>query len=171
MRSVSRVTLLVVALLAVVVPPAMADHFVADCPLTFVGQADAASQYGLSPHGVFKNGSVIYVLRGQVLQTLAVTDSGEVSVVREDFLESLAADDPDGGTAYSNGYLFISSGAGLEIYDLRNTRGGAAGRAPVKVSQTPAPHYGKLAVQGNVLAGLLSGNESPLHSVGIEPLF
>ena len=171
MRSVSRVTLLVFAMLAVIALPAAAEHFVADCPLSFVGQANAASQYGLSPHGIFKNGSVIYVLRGQVLTTLAATDTGEVEVVREDFLESLAADDPDGGTAYSNGYLYISSGAGLEIYDLRNTRGGAGGRAPIKVSRTAAPHYERIAVQGNLLAGLYPATSLPCIPSGSTRCF
>ncbi|MDX1582845.1 MAG: hypothetical protein R3338_04520 [Thermoanaerobaculia bacterium] len=161
MRSVSRVTLLVFTLLAVVAPPAMADHFVADCPLTFVQKAEPASLVGLSPHGIFKNGSVIYVLRGQVLTTLDVTDTGELVVAREDFLESLAANDVDGGVAYSNGYLFISSGAGIEIYDLRNTMGGPGGSAPVKVSRTEAPHYQRLVVQGNVLAGLYPATSLP----------
>lgn len=171
MRSVSRVTLLVLAVLAVMTPPVVADHAVADCPLTFVGQADAASQYGLSPHGVFRNGSVIYSLRGQVLTTLAVTDTGEVDVAREDFLESLAADDPDGGTAYSNGFLFVSSGAGIEIYDLRNTQGGPGGRAPVKVSQTPGPRYERLVVQGNVLAGLHPATSLPCIPSGSTRCF
>lgn len=171
MRSVSRVTLLVFAMLAVVTPPAIADHTVADCPLTFVGQADAASQHGLSPHGIFRNGSVIYSLRGQVLTTLAVTDTGEVDVVREDFLESLAANGSRGGTAYSNGYLFVSSRAGIEIYDLRNTRGGPGGRAPVKVSQTPGRHYDRLVVQGNVLAGLHSASSLPCIPSGSSRCF
>lgn len=161
MRSVSRVTLLVFTLLAVAAPPAMADHFVADCPLTFVQKAEPASLFSLSPHGIFKNGTVIYVLRGQVLTTLDVTDTGQLVVAREDFLENLAANDVEGGVTYANGYMFVSSGAGLEIYDLRNTRGGAGGRAPVKVSRTTAPHYQRLVIQGNVLAGLYPATSLP----------
>ncbi|MBW3671539.1 MAG: hypothetical protein KY432_07685 [Acidobacteria bacterium] len=171
MCSVSRVTLLVFAMVAVVTPTAVAGHIVADCPLTFVGQADAASQHGLSPHGIFRNGSVIYSLRGQVLTTLDVTDTGEVDVVREDFLESLAANDPRGGTAYSNGYLFVSSGAGLEIYDLRSTHGGVGGRAPVKVSQTSGRHYERVVVQGNVLAGLHPASSLPCIPSGSTRCF
>lgn len=171
MRSVSRVCLLVFVVLAVVVPPATADHFVADCPLTFVEGADAPSEWGMSPHGIFRNGSVIYTLRGQILTTLDVKNSGELAIVREDFLENLAANDVDGGVTYSNGFLFISSGAGLEIYDLRNTRGGADGRAPVKVSRTSARHYQRVVVLGNVLAGLYPASSLPCIPSGSSRCF
>lgn len=171
MRSVSRGTLLVFTLLALMAPPAVADHYEANCPLSYVGQADPASEFGLSPHGVFRNGSVIYVLRGQVLTTLDVNATGELEVLREDFLQNLAADDSDAGVAYSNGFLYIGSSAGLEIYDLRNTRGGASGRAPIRVSHRVAPHYERLVVQGNVLAGLYPATSLPCIPSGTTRCF
>jgi hypothetical protein len=154
MRSVSRVFLLVLVLLAASAPAILAEHVVADCPLTLVGQSAPASHWDLSPHGIFRNGSVIYTLRGQTLTTLSATDTGELIIGREDFLSNLSATGLDGGVTYSNGYLFVSSGAGLEIYDLRNTRPGTTGLAPVKVTRVSAPHYQRLAVFGNVLIGL-----------------
>jgi hypothetical protein len=171
MRSVSRVFLLVLILLVASAPAILAEHVVADCPLTLVGQSAPASQWDLSPHGIFRNGSVIYALRGQTLTTLSVIDTGELVVGREDFLSNLSAAGLDGGVAYSNGYLFVSSGAGLEIYDLRNTRPGTTGLAPVKVTRVSAPHYRRLVIFGNVLVGLHPASELPCTPVGTSGCF
>lgn len=138
-----------------------ADHFVADCPLSLVGQTNPSSQFYQSPHGVFRNGSSIYVLRGQTITTLAINDSGEVQVVREDLLPALHARETEGAAVYSAGYLFTSGEGGLEIWDLRNTRGGAGASAPVLVSRTPGLHYRRLAVMGNILAGLYPASDLP----------
>jgi len=143
------------------VPSVFADHLIADCPLTFVGSSEADSPFYRSPHGVFKNGSVIYVLRGQTLTTLAANDTGEVEVEREDFISTLAGRDVDGGTDYANGYLYVSSEAGLEIFDLRNVHGGVGGTAPTRVSRTITPHYREIAVFGNVLAAMFPIEDMP----------
>jgi len=145
-----------------------ANHFVADCPLSLIGQTIPSTQFYQSPHGVFRNGSSIYVLRGQTITTLAINDTGEVQVVREDLLATLHARETDGGTAYSGGYLFVSGEGGLEIFDLRNTRAGAGATAPVLVSRTPGLHYRRLAVMGNVLAGLYPASDLPC-SPGFAP--
>ncbi len=162
MRSLSRVSILILVL-AGLVPMARADHYVADCPLSYVGSTTPTTSFSISPHGAFRNGSVIYLLRGQTLTTLNMTDSGEVDVAREDFMTSLAAQEKDGGVAYSNGYLFISSGEGLEIYDLRNVHGGAGGTAPVRISRTTGMHYRRLAVSGNVLVGVYPARDLPCN--------
>jgi hypothetical protein len=171
MRSVSRVFLLVLILLVASAPATLAEHVIADCPLSLVAQSAPAAQWDLSPHGIFRNGSVIYTLRGQTLTTLSVTDTGELVVAREDFLSNLAAAGLDGGVAYSNGYLFVSSGAGLEIYDLRNTRPGATGVAPVRVTRVAAPHYRRLAMFGNVLVGLHPASDLLCTPVGTSGCF
>jgi len=159
MRSTSRVIVALAFVFLLASPAAFADHFTADCPLSFVGASGATAPFYTSPHGVFENGSVVYVLRGQTLKTLTQTSTGEVQVEREDYLTSLAGRDIDGGTAYSNGYLFVASEAGLEIYDLRNTFSGGA--APTRVSRTTVPHYRRLAVLGNVLVGLYPIDDMP----------
>ncbi|HEX8155230.1 MAG TPA: hypothetical protein VF698_19005, partial [Thermoanaerobaculia bacterium] len=129
---------LVLALLVLGTFPTLADHLEANCPLTLVGQSNPpATSFELSPTGVFRNGNVVHVLRGQVLTTYNVTDLGDLSVAREDFIGSLGARETNAGVAFSNNHLFISSGAGLEIYNLTNVRGGAGGTAPVFVSRTP----------------------------------
>src|SRR4051795_10615755 len=60
MRVVSRIALFVAVVLSLGVP-AYADHFTADCPLTLVAStpASSASNFQLSPHGVFRFGSQI----------------------------------------------------------------------------------------------------------------
>ena len=54
-----------------------------------------------------------------------------MQIAREDFIASLAGRETKGGVAFSNGLLYISSEAGLEIYDLRNVRAGGSHRAAV----------------------------------------
>ncbi|HXG57799.1 MAG TPA: hypothetical protein VNL91_02130 [Thermoanaerobaculia bacterium] len=158
MRVFSRFAL-VVLVLVVAVPSLIADHLVADCPLTLVATNPPSSDFNLSPHGVFRFGSQVFALRGQTLTTYAVTDLGDMQVAREDFIGSLGARETNAGVAFNNGFLFVSSEAGLEIFDLRNVRAG--GLAPVLVSRTPGAHYRRLAVSGNTLAGLFPGTDLP----------
>src|SRR5882757_6238126 len=122
MRVFSRIALVVI-LAVLAVPSLFADHLTADCPLTLVGQSPPpANTFGLSPHGVFRFGSQVFVLRGQTLSTYSITDLGDLQLAREDFVGSQASREANGGTAFSNGFLFLSTEAGLEIYDLRGVR-------------------------------------------------
>src|SRR5258708_12399906 len=161
MRVVSRIALFVAVVFAVSVP-AVADHPTADCPVTLVGStpASSASNFNLSPHGVFRFGSQVFVLRGGVLSTYTVTDLGDLQLARpDDAMGSLAARESNGGVAFGNGFLFISSEAGLEIFDLRNVRAG--GNPPLLVSRTPGLHYRRLAVNGNTLPPLFPATDLP----------
>ena len=169
MRVWSRVALVVVvALLSV--SPLIADHFTPECPLTLVDSTPPVTAFDRSPHGVFRFGSLVFVLRGQVLTTYSTNDVGNLSVAREDFVGSLAGRETEGGVAFADGFLYISSSeAGLEIYDLRNTRAG--GSAPVQVSRTPNLHYRRLAVSGNRLAGLFPSTDLPCYPDGTARCF
>ncbi len=169
MRVISRVALLVTFVLAVAAPPVFADHLLADCPLTFVGNNPPSTNFNLSPHGVFQFGSEVFVLRGQALTTYNVTALGDMQVAREDFIGTLGARETNGGVTFSNGYLFVSSEAGLEIYDLRGVRPG--GTAPLLVSRTPGLHYRRLAVNGNTLAGLYPMTDFPCFPRGDDFCF
>jgi len=164
MRVLSRIALIVLVVLSAV--PSFADHFIAECPLTQVGINPATTAFVQSPHGVFRFGSQVFVLRGQTLTTYAVTDLGDLQIAREDFIGALGARESNGGVAFSNGFLFLSSEAGLEIFDLRNVRPG--GSAPSLVSRTANLHYRRLAVQGNVLAGLYPATDIPCFT-GVVP--
>lgn len=157
MRVLSRIALIVLVVILAV--PSYADHFIAECPLTQVGANPATTAFVVSPHGVFRFGSQVYVLRGQTLTTYTVTDLGDLQIAREDFIGALGAREANGGIAFNNGFLFLSSEAGLEIFDLRNVRPG--GGSPVLVSRTPGLHYRRLAVQGNTLAGLYPATDIP----------
>lgn len=150
MRVLSRVALVVV--LFVLAAPMLATHQIADCPLSLVDTTPPSTSFDLSPHGVFRSGNLVYVLRGQVLTTYTVNDIGQLTVAREDFIPSLAARETEGATAFANGFLYVSSEAGLEVYDLRNVRAG--GGAPLLVSRTRDLHYRRLAINGNLLAAL-----------------
>ena len=134
-------------------------QFQASCPLTLVSTNPPASPFYESPHGVFRSGSQVFALRGQTLTTYSVTDLGDMKVEREDLIGSLAGRDVSGGVAFSNGFLYVSSEAGLEVYDLRGVRAG--GTAPVFVSRTPSLRYRRLAVNGNTLAGLYPATDLP----------
>lgn len=147
---------------SLLVTPAFANHFQADCPLTLVGQTAPVSDFQSSPHGSFRNGSVIYQLRGQTLTTLNINDVGVTSIARQDRIDQLFGRDEDGAVAYRDGFLYVTSGdAGLEIFDLRQTNGSASGRSPIFVSRTRVPHYTRIAVQGNVLAALYPIDDMP----------
>src|SRR5205823_1229706 len=100
------------------------DQFHADCPLTLVGNSLPASTFTLSPAGAFRSGSQVFVLRGQTVSTFNVTDLGDLQIAREDFVNQMATRETGGGVAFSNGVLFVSGDAGLEIFDLRNVRAG-----------------------------------------------
>jgi hypothetical protein len=163
MRVFLRFALLVIVS-ALVAFPLLADHTQADCPLTLVTNNQPVSDFAQSPHGVFRSGNLVFVLRGQTLTTYNVTDLGDLSIAREDFIASLSARDVKGGAAFNNGFLFLSSESGLEIYDLRNVRAG--GNAPLLVSRTPGIHYRRLAVSGNTLAGIFPSTDLPCFPRG-----
>lgn len=167
MRFHLRKSLLVVLAVALFTPASRADHLVADCPLSLVGSAAPSSPFTNSPHGVFRNGSVVYALRGDRLTTLSINPVGELAVAREDELRPFGARDNDGGVTYGNGFVYISSEAGLEIYDLRNVQPGPAGDAPILISATRGLHYRRLAVMGNLLAALYPATDLPCIPNGV----
>ena len=101
MRVWSRVALVVVVLLSA--STVFADHYIGECPLSLVDSTPAVTEFELSPHGVFRFGNLVYVLRGQLLTTYSTTDSGELSIAREDFLDTLAARETEGGVEFANG--------------------------------------------------------------------
>jgi hypothetical protein len=162
MRVWSRIALVVVLLSAA--SSGFADHFIAECPLSLVDSTPAVTDYELSPRGVFRSGSLVHVLRGNILTTYNTNDVGNLQVAREDYLATMGARESEGGATFSNGYLFLSSEAGLEIFDLRNTRAG--GTAPTLVSRTPGLHYRRLAVDSNRLAGLFPSTDLPCYPDG-----
>ena len=169
MRVFSRIALTLLASLVLLVPMAGAQ-IQAGCPLQLVNSAPAAptSIFGLSPHGAFRYGSQFFILRGQTLTTYTVNDLGNLDQnPRQDFLGTLGAREANGGVAFSNGFLYVSSDAGLEILDLRAVRLG--GSAPLLVSRTAGLHYRRLAVNGNVLAGVFPATDYPCWVGGPTP--
>jgi hypothetical protein len=159
-----------VALLFVVVfcaPILTADHFRAECPLSLVDSTPPATGFDVSPHGVFRNGSLLHVLRGNILTTYNINDLGDLSIAREDFIQSLAGRETNAGVAFgAGGYMFVSSEAGLEIFDLRNVRAPAAGgNAPILVVRRAGLHYRRLAINGTKLAGLYPLYDMPCYPV------
>jgi len=159
MRVGSRVALL----LAVIVcsPILTADHFIGECPLSLIDSTPPTTEFVTGPHGTFRNGNLVHVLSGNILTTYNVTDLGDLSIARQDFMASLAARETNAGTTFANGYLFVSSEAGLEIFDLRNVRAG--GNAPILVTRRAGLHYRKLIVNGNLLAGLYPLYDLPCY--------
>ncbi len=166
MRVFSRVALGVIVLLTA--PILLANHLQADCPLSLVATDPPASDFSLSPHATFRSGQQVFALRGQTLTTYSINDIGDLQVARQDFIGSLGARETNGGVTFraetTGGYLFVSSEAGLEIYDLRNVRAG--GIAPLLVSRTSGLHYRRLAVNGNVLAALYPATDMPCRANG-----
>jgi hypothetical protein len=162
MRVLSRVALVSIVLLSAF--PALADHLQGNCPLSLVGSNPPVDPIELSPHGVFRSGSQVFVLRGQTVSTYNVTDLGDMQVIREDFVGSLAGHESTGGAAFSNGYLYVSSEAGLEVFDLRNVRAG--GNAPLFVSRTANRHYQRMTISGNTLVGLYPATSLPCYPTG-----
>jgi hypothetical protein len=164
MRVLSRLALVVLAVAVLSAPTAIADQYQASCPLTLVATNAAPTAFYQSPHGVFRFGTQVFALRGQTLTTYTVTDLGDMQIAREDFIGALAARETKGGVAFSNGFLYVSSEAGLEIYDLRNVRAG--GTAPILVSRTPGLRYHRLAVSGTTLAALYPATDLPCSANG-----
>lgn len=169
MRVFSRISLTLFAVVVLSTSAAVASHFEADCPLQLVGQRAPAesSAFYLSPHGVFRFGNQVFVLRGQTLLTFTVNDLGDLQLAREDFIGTLGGRESRGGTAFSNGFLYVSSDAGLEIFDLRNVRQG--GSAPSLMSRTPGLHYRRLAISGSTLAGVFPAVDFPCWVGGPTP--
>jgi hypothetical protein len=158
MRLIFRVFLL--SLLVVgIASTVQAEHYTADCPLSLVGSTPAISSFTSSPHGAFRNGSVVYLLRGQTLTTFATTSLGDLEVAREDFVDELSNRDDEGGTLYHNGYLFVSGDIGLEVFNLANVQAG--GSAPSLLARIPGLHYTELAASGNLLAATYSAYAQP----------
>src|SRR5438477_3265935 len=167
MRVFSRVALTLLAAVLLVTPSVVASHLEADCPLRLVASNLPSTPFFQSPHGAFRFGNQVFVLRGQVLTTYAVTDLGDMQIAREDFVGTLGGRESAGGVTFSNGFLYISSDAGLEIFDLRGVRAG--GSSPALVSRTPGLHYRKLAVNGNTLAGVFPAVDYPCFVGGPQP--
>src|SRR5437868_11084606 len=159
MRVFSRVTLTILAVALLVVPTVLASHFEADCPLTLVASNAPVSDFYLSPHGAFRFGNQVFVLRGQTLTTFTVTDLGDLQVARQDFVGTLGGRESAGGVTFANGFLYVSSDAGLEIFDLRGVRAG--GSAPSLVSRTAGLHYRRMAISGNTLAAVFPAIDYP----------
>lgn len=156
MRVRSRIALVVVAVISCI---PISAQFTPSCALSLADATPPATDFGLSPHGVFRSGSLVYALRGQVLTTYTVNDVGNLQIVREDFIASMAGRETQGATAFSNGFLFVSSEVGLEIFDLRNTRVG--GTAPTLVHRALGIRYRRMTVSGNRLAGLYPATDMP----------
>ena len=108
---------------------------------------------------MFRYGNQVFVLRGQTLTTYNVTDLGDLQVIREDFIGSLAARESNGGVVFSSGFLGVSSEAGFELFDLRDVRAG--GSPPALMSRTPNMHYRRLAVNGSIVAALFPATDLP----------
>src|SRR5947209_12161983 len=139
MRVFSRIVLVVFAAAALLVPAAFASHLEADCPLQLVASNPPASAFYQSPHGVFRFGAQVFALRGQTLTTYTVTDLGDLTIAREDFVGALGARESNGGVAFNAGFMYVSSEAGLEVLDLRSVRPG--GTPPQLVSRIAGLHY------------------------------
>lgn len=165
MRICSRVALLFVLVLCA--PILTADHFRAECPLSLVDSTlpslVPSQDFDASPHGVFRNGTLVHALRGNVMTTYNTTDVGDLQVARTDIMTSLAGRETNAGVAFGNGHLFVSSEAGLEIFDMRNVRSGAGGVPPQLVARRAGFHYRRLAVNGTKLAGLYPLYDLPCY--------
>ena len=167
MRVFSRVALTLLAAVLLVAPTVQASHLEADCPLRLVASNAPATPFFQSPHGAFRFGNQVFVLRGQTLTTFNVTDLGDIQVAREDPVGTLGGRESAGGVTFANGFLYLSSDAGLEIFDLRAVRAG--GSAPSLVSRTPDLHYRRLAISGNTLAGVFPATDFPCVIGGPTP--
>src|SRR4051812_2086677 len=98
MRVLSRVAL-VLTLVVCSVVPLSAQRLTGDCPLSLVGSTPPTEEtnFNTSPHGVFRFGNLVFALRGSNLTTYSVTDLGDLQIVREDPLGSLAGRESVGG--------------------------------------------------------------------------
>lgn len=171
MRVFTRIALTLLAVIVLSGSTLLASHFEADCPLQLVGatKPPGGTPFFQSPHGAFRFGNLVFVLRGQALTTYSVNDLGDIVTTdpRQDFIGTLGGREAAGGTAFANGFLYISSDAGLEIFDLRSTRPG--GSAPTLMSRTANLHYRRLAVNGNTLAGVFPATDFPCFISGPTP--
>ena len=171
MRVCSRIALLFVFVFAA--PILLADHFRAECPMSLVDSTPPTTDFDISPHFTFRNGNLVHVLRGNIMTTYTVNDVGDLQIAREDFVGSLAGRETDAGVAFGNGFLYISSEAGLEVFDMRNVRAG--GNAPILVTRRAGAHYRRLAVNGTRLAGLYPSEDLPCYPdvpiSSIDPCF
>lgn len=169
MRVWSRIALVVVVLLSV--SNVSAQFGPADCPLSLADSTPAGTSFDLSPHGVFRNGNLVHVLRGQVLLTYSINEVGNLQIVREDPIPTteMAARETEGAVAFSNGFMFVSSEVGLEIFNLTNTR--PNGSRPAFVHRAPGFHYDRIAISGNRLAGIVPTSELPCYPPGAPPCF
>ncbi|MBK5258153.1 MAG: hypothetical protein JJE51_01040 [Thermoanaerobaculia bacterium] len=152
MRVLSRVALVFIVLVSLSTA-AVADHLQGDCPLTLVGTVAGGTDFGLSPHGVFRSNGNVYVLRGQTLSTYTANAAGELTLQSDDFISVLAGREDNGAVLVHNGFLYVSTNAGLEVFALSNLR------APVAVLRNV--HYRRLAASGATLAGLYPGTDLP----------
>jgi hypothetical protein len=159
MRVLSRFALVVVLLS--LAGPLAADHFVGQCPVSLVDSAPATSRFADSPSAVYTSGNQVFVLRGNTITTYARNDAGQLTdpPIRTDVLGSLGAREVNGGVAFNNNRLFLSSESGFEIFDLASMAANGAG--PTFVSRTPNLHYRRLAVSGNMVAGLYPATDLP----------
>jgi len=163
MRVFARIALVVA--IGVVASPAFADHLLAECPLQVVATNPASTAFYLSPHGTFRFGDQVFVLRGQTLSTYNVTALGDLQIAREDVVGTLGARETNGGVTFNNGFLYLSSEAGLEIYDLRAVR--ASGSAPLLVARTAGLHYRRLTINNsNILVGVYPAIDLPCWAMG-----
>jgi hypothetical protein len=168
MRVFVRIALVVA--LGVAALPAFADHLLAECPLQVVATNPPSTAFYLSPHGIFRFNDQVFVLRGQTLSTYNVTALGDLQIAREDFIGTLGARETNGGVTFMNGFLYLSSEAGLEIYDLRGVRAG--GTAPLLVSRTSGLHYRRLTVNSsNILVGVYPATDLPCYANGSSTCF
>jgi len=170
MRVFSRIVLSAIVA-ALLVAPALfaaqvhATQFQATCPMALVATNPPASAFYQSPHGVFRFGTLVFALRGQTLTTYTVTDLGDLTIAREDFIGALGARESNGGVAFNNGFMFVSSEAGLEVLDLRGVRAG--GTPPILVSRLPGLHYRRMAVSpNNILAAVYPATDLPCVTRG-----
>ena len=163
MRVWSRIAL-VILLLVCSAPTLTADHLISDCPLSLVSTAPQplATELDASPHGVFRSGTTLYVLRGNILSTYATTDVGDITASREDQLQTLVGREKEAAVAFSNGFLYISGEGGLEVFDLRNVKPGSDAAVPLPVRRAGF-HYRRLAISGNRLAGLFPLTDMPCY--------
>ena len=80
MRVFTRIALTLLAVFVLSGPTLVASHFEADCPLQLVGATNPplGTPFFQSPHGAFRFGNLVFVLRGQALSTYSVNDLGDI---------------------------------------------------------------------------------------------
>src|ERR1700752_499569 len=110
MRVFSRIALTLVAVFILSAPASMAVDLQADCPLQLVASTAPPTPFYQSPHGAFRFGNLVFVLRGQALTTYSVNPIGDISNTppRQDFLGTMGARESLGGVTFANGILYVS---------------------------------------------------------------